>query len=188
MHSESAPIPSEHITDCFLFFFTVTQTCVLPVWRLPTLMHTLHFAPVIVAWRHLPQEDVLSQIRRSHKRGPTFPGSDDVTRLRQREVLGRWRPRRSLCTPQGRMVAVRKQRKIKNRMARGGRSQQAPPKMIYTCEKSKSYEEKSWWIAQKNVSMSLTSFKCNLGLECNTLVGLKNKQTKKKYQNLAKIA
>ncbi len=67
----------------------------------------------------------------------------------------------------------------KNRMARGGRSQQAPPKIIYTCEKSKSYEEKSWWIAQKNVSMSLTSLKCNLGLECNTLVVLKIKQTNK---------
>lgn len=126
-----------------------------------------HFASVIVAWRHLPQEEVLSQIRRSHKRGLSFPGSDDVTRLRQREVLGRWLPLRSLChfhSPQGRMVAVRKQRKINTVQPEGAAG--SPPKIIYTCERSWSDHMggNSWWIKQRNSSLSRTIFEFKIFL------------------------
>lgn len=121
-----------------------------------------HFAPVIVAWRHRPQKEVLSQIWRSHKGGPTFPGSEDVTSLRKREVLGRWRPRRSLChfhSPQGRMVAVRKHRKINTVQPEGAAASKPPRNYLHMWEEQVCpYEGKSWWIVQRNGLMSLTSF------------------------------
>ncbi len=93
-----------------------------------------HFAPVIVA----------------------------IPRLRKREVLGRWRSRRSLSfsLTTGANRGREKAKEYKYHSARGGRSQHAPQKMIYTCEKSKSAHTRTSLdeYRRKMGSVSLMSF------------------------------
>ncbi len=159
MHSESAPppIPSEHIIDCFCFLNC--QTCVLPVWRLHTLMHPLFQLLSLEGTYHRKRCSVKSK---GHTKGAPCsqgqmmsPGWDkgrcwaggglgglSVIFIHHR---GEWWPWES----KGRSIPF---------SPRGPQPESPPKKYLHMWEEQVCpYEEKSWWIAQNNGSVSLTS-------------------------------